>query len=157
VRSEQLARLDGDWSVSFRGTPTEPVLLKAGSWHENADTNIKYYSGTATYSRTIRVPANARDDGARVMLNLGEVQDIADVSVNGVQVGVSWTPPYNFDITSALGAGDNKIEIKVTNRAVNSLIGSAQSGTARGFGGYRPNAPLRPSGLIGPVTLVKER
>ncbi|HYM34810.1 MAG TPA: hypothetical protein VET48_05395, partial [Steroidobacteraceae bacterium] len=92
-----------------------------------------------------------------IILNLGEVQEIADVSVNGVAVGARWTPPYNFDITSAVKPGENKIEIKVTNRAVNSLIAAAQSGAPQPFGGYKPDASLRPSGLIGPVAITVER
>jgi hypothetical protein len=157
----EIARLDGPWSVEFRGRTSGPVQMNAGSWTDNTDPGIKFHAGTATYSRTVNVPASALGNNAKVLLNLGEVQDIADVSVNGVAVGVRWTPPYAFDITPAVRPGDNKVEVKVTNRAVNGMIGAAQpkadgSAAARQpFGGYRPDAPLRASGLIGPVRLLR--
>jgi hypothetical protein len=156
VRSTPIARLDSGWSVSFRGKSSEPRQLQPGSWSDSADPGIKYYSGTATYSRTLNVPAGSLGESARIVLDLGEVQDIAEVSVNGIAAGVRWTAPYRFDITSSLKPGDNSIAMKVTNRQVNGLIGAAQSGTPPGFGGYKPSAPLRPSGVIGPVTLLSE-
>jgi hypothetical protein len=155
----EIARLDDAWSVEFRGRTTGPAQVNAGSWTDNTDPGIRFYAGTATYSRTVNVPAGALDNSARILLNLGEVQDIAEVSVNGVAVGVRWTPPYAFDITPAVRPGDNKVEVKVTNRAVNGMIGAAQpkaDGSAAApqpFGGYRADAPLRASGLIGPVRL----
>ena len=161
VKSERLAALDTGWSVTFKGSPgssTAPAQLNAGSWTDSADPAIKFYAGTATYSRIVEVPAKALAGKGKVMLNLGEVQDIADVSVNGVAVGVRWTPPYDFDVTRALKPGSNKIDIKVTNRQVNALIGEsrAKGGPTGPFGGYKADAPLRPSGLVGPVALTKQ-
>ena len=165
VTSETIERLDNEWQVSFmapRGGPAQPVRMKAGSWTKGSDPGVKYYSGTATYSRTVDVSSDVLNGGAKVVLCLGEVQDIADVTVNGTAIGVRWTPPYRFDITSALHPGQNLIEVKVTNRAINRMIGDKQPGAkpiGRGgfFGGYKPDAPLRPSGLIGPVSLIRER
>jgi hypothetical protein len=165
MNSESIAIFDGDWLVSFladRGGPDKPVQMKAGSWTDSSDPGVKYYSGTATYSRTVDVPAGVLDGGAKVLLSLGEVQDIADVTVNGAAIGVRWTPPYSFDITRALRHGQNRIEVKVTNRAINRMIGDKQPGAKpvgrSGFGGgYKPDAPLRPSGLIGPVSLIRKR
>jgi hypothetical protein len=164
VTSELIATLDGEWQVNFlaeRGGPAQPVQMNAGSWTESSDPGVKYYSGTATYSRTFDLPAGALDGGAKVMLSLGEVQDIADVSVNNTAIGVRWTPPYSLDITRSLRPGQNRIEVKVTNRAINRMIGDKQPGAkpvgrASYGGGYKPDAPLRPSGLIGPVSLIRE-
>jgi hypothetical protein len=159
VKSERIAQLDDGWQVSFSGMAASPVQLHSGSWTDSADPHIKYYSGTATYARTITVPDSVLGNGARVVLDLGEVQDIAAVSVNGVSVGARWTPPYTFDITSALKSGDNSLALKITNRQVNGLIRAAQVGApaASPFGGYKPEAHPRASGLIGPVSLLGER
>jgi len=156
-----LSNLDSGWSVRFAGKDSlpAPVSLAVGSWAEQADPVIKYFAGTATYSRTVDVPKQALDAASSIILDLGEVQDIADVSVNGAAVDVRWTPPYSFDITRALKPGKNTIDVKVTNRAVNGLIGAARSKSAppSPFGGYKPDAPLRASGLIGPARLLVTR
>ena len=79
--------------------------------------------------------------------------------VNGKSLGIVWKQPFRVDVTNALKAGDNKIEIKVTDLWVNRLIGEAQPGvtnkityTTMPF--YQANSKLLPAGLLGPVKLV---
>jgi hypothetical protein len=118
---------------------------------------IRYFSGTATYSNHFEVPATSLEHG-RLLLDLGEVHEVASVSINGRPAGNAWKPPYRLDVGELLVPGRNVVEVTVANLWVNRLIGDAQPGsTARAFTTgptYRADAPLRPSGLIGPVRLL---
>jgi len=151
--------LEGPWTVSFqpdRGAPEQPVQLAAGSWSDNSDDRIRYFSGTATYSKSFDLPKNG--PGHRLMLDLGDAREVADVWLNGKWLGSRWTAPFRLDATAAAKAGSNRLTIKVANLWVNRLIGDAQPGTARKYSfmaipTYGPGAPLRASGLLGPVTL----
>ena len=93
-------------------------------------------------------------------VDLGEVRELAEVLVNGKSAGILWKPPYQADITAVARRGTNTLEIRVTNLWVNRLIGDAQPDakpiTFTTLKTYRADAPLRPSGLIGPVTLQVE-
>jgi hypothetical protein len=166
-----LATVDGPWTVAFQpnlGAPATAEFPTLASWTTNADAGIKYFSGTATYSKTITAPADASKSGGRVFLDLGRVADIAEVSVNGKPVGTVWAPPYRVDVTEALKTGENRIEVKVTNEWTNRIAGdreapadkkvlaqAPEAGPARGgFGGMQP--PLPESGLLGPVTIGSE-
>ena len=91
-------------------------------------------------------------------MDLGDVKNLAEVTVNGQPLGVVWKNPYRVEVTNALKAGGNKVEIKVINLWVNRLIGDAQPGvtnkityTAMPF--YQANSPLQSSGLLGPVKI----
>ncbi|MBD0294843.1 MAG: hypothetical protein ICV84_06535 [Flavisolibacter sp.] len=158
----EIATVEGSWNVTFqpnRGAPASVTFDKLVSYTENSDAGIKYFSGTATYTKTINVPANQLVKGAQLWLDLGEVNNLAEVGVNGKPLDVVWKKPYRVDVTNALKAGENKLEIKVINLWVNRLIGDAQPGvtnkityTTMPF--YQANSPLQPSGLLGPVKVV---
>jgi hypothetical protein len=155
--------LDGDWNVSFqpgRGAPAAIRLATLGSLSEQADPGVKYFSGIATYSREFALPAGSKP-GAQLRLNLGKVGDLAEVRVNGRSVGTLWHAPYSVEIGSAVKSGQNHLEIRVANLWVNRLVGDAQPGAARitytSVPTYTAKAPLRPSGLIGPVRLEAAR
>ena len=95
--------------------------------------------------------------GQPLWLDLGKVGDLAEVRVNGQLAGTSWFAPYRLDIGRFVKSGSNQLEVKVANLWVNRLIGDKQPGakpiTFTVAPTYKRNAPLRPSGLIGPVTL----
>lgn len=159
-----LADLTHGWSLSFqpgRGAPQGERAASAGSWSGSAESGIRYFSGTGTYARTIDISAGSLKSDGRIVLALGEVREIAEVMVNGIKQRTLWKPPYRLDVTDALKPGRNRIKVRVTNLWINRLIGDAQPGaTSIGFLGataYLPSAPLAPSGLIGPVTLIVER
>jgi len=162
LKINELATVTGAWNVGFqkdRGATASATFDKLVSYTENSDEGIKYFSGTATYTKTITAPAGWFEKDEEIWLNLGEVKDLAEVIVNGKSLGVVWKTPYRINITSALKQGDNTLEIKVTNLWVNRLIGDAQPNvtnkityTAMPF--YQPNAKLLPSGLLGPVKIV---
>jgi hypothetical protein len=158
----KLATVDGTWDVQFApnlGAPEKITLGRLSSWTENMDPGVKYYSGTASYHKTIDVPAGWMKSAQRLMLDLGDVRELAEVSVNGRSLGIVWHPPYRIDVTSALKPGANALEVKVTNLWVNRLIGDQQpDATKYTFTvapAYKADAPLRPSGLLGPVTIAQ--
>ncbi len=153
------ATIDGGWTLSF---PQGPTLkdVKPGSWTDNADPAVRYFSGTAAYTTSFKAPKAGK--GARVVLDLGAVKNLASISVNGKDLGVLWKAPFEVDVTDALKAGDNKLEVKVVNLWPNRLIGDKQPGyagpkTFATFDPYPPQAPLSPSGLLEPARLIVER
>jgi hypothetical protein len=155
--------LEGLWDVSFqpgRGAPDQPVRLAAGSWSDNTDDRIRYFSGTATYSKSFDLPKNwpKNGPGHRLTLDLGDAREVADVWLNGKWLGSRWTAPFRLDATAAARAGSNRLTIKIANLWVNRLIGDAQPGTGRKYSftaipTYGAGAPLRASGLLGPVSI----
>jgi hypothetical protein len=159
----QLTSIQGSWDVSFqpkRGAPEKATLPALASWHENSDPGVKYFSGTGAYTKTVDAPADWFRTGAKLWLDLGDVKNIAEVTVNGKALGTVWKAPFRVDVTAALKPGANTLEIRVTNLWVNRLIGDQQPGvtqkltyTAQQF--YRADSPLLPSGLLGPVQVVR--
>jgi alpha-L-rhamnosidase len=164
-----LQRIEGPWSISFapdRGAPASITTDRLASWTQNPDLGIRYFSGSARYRRSLDTSPSWFAAGARLKLDLGTVGEIAALRVNGIAVGTLWNPPYIFDVTDALRPGQNELDIEVANTWVNRLIGDKQPGStpiAPKFGitesklaTYRADAPLEPSGLIGPVTLLRD-
>jgi hypothetical protein len=122
---------------------------------------VKYFSGSGTYSKTIRVPEALFKKNAQLWIDLGSVKNLADVTVNGKSLGTVWHAPYRVDATGALKPGDNEVTIKVTNAWVNRLIGDQQSNattkyTSADVKPYSADSPLLPSGLLGPVNISSE-
>jgi hypothetical protein len=158
-----LQTLSGPWSVAFepkRGAPAEAVFEQLISWPDSADPGVKYFSGHATYRKIVEVAAADLRQGARIRLDLGEVREIATVTVNGKVVATVWRPPYVVDVTKALRPGRNTLAVTVVNLWPNRIIGDKQPGatpiTFAPQARYTAGSPLLPSGLLGPVQLVQE-
>jgi hypothetical protein len=159
-----LATIEGPWTLAFqpnRGAPASITLDELSPWNENPDPGVKYFSGTGTYTKTIQVPAEWFANGARILLDLGSVKNIAEVEVNGESAGVLWTPPFQADITPALKPGSNTLEIKVTNLWPNRIVGDLQPDATKKYTWTNLNvlhadSPLLPSGLLGPVRVLRE-
>jgi hypothetical protein len=180
---ETVAEITGAWSVHFDpkwGGPASARFETLDDWTTRPEQGIKYYSGTAVYRKT-------------VSLDLGKVNHLAAVSVNGKNLGVLWTAPWRIDISSAVKDGANTIEVAVTNVWANRLIGDEtqpsdfewEHGDTRYSDGlflkqfpewflkheprpskerftfttwnyFAKDTTLTPSGLMGPVKIVRE-
>ncbi|MFM5908165.1 MAG: glycosyl hydrolase [Novosphingobium sp.] len=156
----ELATLDGAWDVAFqpgRGAPATAKFASLQGLEKNADPGIKYFSGMATYTRDFTTPKGWKV-GQPLWLDLGQVGELAEVSINGKPAGAAWHPPYRVEIGSAVNKGKNRLEVRVANLWVNRLIGDKQPGATKitwvSGPTYKADAPLRPSGLIGPVRLL---
>ena len=121
---------------------------------------MKYFSGAATYTRMLQAPGDWFKPDAHLWIDLGQVKDLAEVSVNGKPLGIAWKTPYRVDATGALRPGENRIEIKVTNGWANRIIGDRQPNATRTYTFtspkfYKADSPLWPSGLLGPVQILR--
>ena len=159
----KLATVSGPWDVSFqpgRGAPASITLDQLSYWSLSADPGVKYFSGIGTYSKTVQASPEWFRKGSQIWLDLGDVKNLATVSVNGKELGETWHAPFRVDITSALKPGANEITIQVVNAWVNRLIGDEQPGATKitfaDVKPYKADSPLLPSGLLGPVTVVRE-
>jgi hypothetical protein len=156
-----LEMLKGPWTVAFqphRGAPARTTFRRLQSWSDSTIDGIKYFSGTSTYTKAFELPALKR--GRRLILDLGQVWELARVTLNGKPIGIVWTKPFRLDVTKAVRTGRNLLKIEVTNLWVNRLIGDAQPGARRKYTfttipTYLPDAPLRESGLLGPAQILQ--
>ena len=163
VAETKLITVDGPWTVAFqpdRGAPPSVTFGKLISWTDSSDNGVKYFAGTGTYTNNLQAPADWFKKGATLWLDLGDVKNIAVVTVNGNELGTVWHAPYRIDATSALKPGANVISVKVINGWVNRIIGDQQPGvttkyTFETWNQYKANSPLLSSGLIGPVTVIQ--
>ena len=157
-----LATVEGDWKISFqpkRGAPDSITVDKLGSWTDNSDPGVKYFSGAGTYTKTIDAQADWFKKGAHLWIDLGDVKNLAEVTVNGKSLGVVWHTPYRVDASGVLKPGENEVSIKVINAWVNRLIGDQQPGvtdkiTFADVKPYRATSKLLVSGLLGPVKVI---
>jgi hypothetical protein len=157
-----LATLTNGWRIRFpaadvaHGAYDLPALA---SWTQSADPQVRYFSGRACYTTAFDADAAWRAGPGQVMLDLGAVKEVADIALNGQALGVAWKPPYRVDVGQALKPGANTLEVCVANLWPNRLIGDHQPGAKpaayTAFNPFPPATPLRPSGLLGPVTLQR--
>jgi hypothetical protein len=153
--------LSGQWQVSFPpnlGAPAQTTFPKLMSWTDFPDDGVKYFSGTASYRKPLEVPASLLGDGKRVYLDLGKVQVLAEVIVNGKNLGVLWDPPFRVDVTDAVHPGANDLEVRVTNLWPNRLIGDEKLPRENDYAGLRrdgaaPPAATAPSRTSGTAIL----
>ena len=171
--------IEGAWDVAFDskfGGPEKIRFDELQDWTLHAMRGVKYYSGIATYKKTVHVD-NVEDK--KYYIDLGVVNDVARVKLNGEDMGVIWCAPWRIDVTSALKEGNNELEIDVANRWINRLLGDSQAPDAKvrtvqfdnglmggleyktgrytfttrsAMGSFNFTDPL-PSGLMGPVTI----
>jgi hypothetical protein len=156
---EVLTTLDPEWTVEFENKefgPGEAVKFASlSSWTESGDWRVKYYSGTATYVSEFTLDELPEGD---LFLNLGEVGVMAQVSLNGKDLGVTWMAPYRLHTKDHLLSGVNRLEIKVVNVWRNRMAGDMDLPAEQRFTTYtvadlRQGEELTPSGLMGPVSI----
>jgi hypothetical protein len=163
VAEESVGTVEGPWEVHFPpdlGAPGKVTLQNLTAWNESSDEGVKYFSGTGTYTKTLQAPADWFKSGAHLWIDLGSVKNLAEISVNGKPLGIVWKTPYRVDATGVLKPGANTLEIKVTNGWANRIIGDRQPSVSKTYTFtspkfYKADAPLWPSGLLGPVQVVR--
>jgi hypothetical protein len=154
----------GPWRISFpagKGAPASAEMPALRSWTEMQDEGIRHFSGTANYAGKLTVPAEWPGADMRIFLELGEVQVMARVRLNGQDLGVLWRPPYRVEVTGRLQTGENILSIDVVNLWPNRMIADAGLPPEKRISWsdwepFTPDMPLLPSGLIGPVRFVAE-
>ncbi|MCX6927958.1 MAG: glycosyl hydrolase, partial [Verrucomicrobia bacterium] len=128
LKPDPALELGGQWAVSFAPKLGEPFTKEFPmliDFSKSDSKEVKYFAGSATYRKQITITADSLQR-KRTLLDLGVMNDIAQVRVNGKDAGVLWYPPYQVDITDLLRAGDNDLEIVVTDNWANQLIGDEQ-------------------------------
>ena len=118
------------WQVSFPaglGAPEQIELAGLSPLQQHADEGVRHFSGTATYSTAFPLSEAELNAGNKLYLDLGEVHVIAGVKLNGKELGITWKAPHRIDITDAVVAGENKLEVEVANLWPNRLIGDAKA------------------------------
>jgi hypothetical protein len=170
----------GPWTVSFqtsRGAPEKIMLAQLGSWTDQTNSGVKYFSGEAVYRKTVTLSPELAANRKPLFLDLGRVEVMAEVTLNGHKFGTLWCAPFRVDISSAAKPGENLLEIKVVNLWPNRMIGDEQLPRENSPKGgwpqwlwegkpkppgrmtwashlpFNKNSALLTSGLLGPVTL----
>jgi len=178
--------ISGPWRIRFPsggGAPESAELAKLVSWSDHPDKGIAYFSGQASYHKSFDLPADRMAAGRRLVLDLGDVQVMAAVRLNGRDLGILWKPPYRVDVTEAARPGGNELEIRVANLPINRQIGdeSLAEDSRRNPDGtlqewpdwllagkpspsgrftfsswrlWKKGEALQPSGLLGPVVVT---
>ena len=175
--------LDGPWQVEFPegwGAPAKTTFPKLECWTASQDEGIRLFSGIATYRKTFDAPATLTRQG-RIFLELGDLAEIAEVTLNGQALGAVWLPPYRVELTGALQTGANELKVRVANLWANRFNGDSLLPVSKRFtrsnldriqtdptsdssygrvpGGpqrpvYKEIPPLMKSGLLGPVRII---
>jgi hypothetical protein len=191
VEWEDVQEIRGAWELEFDedwGPAERQTFNELKSWSESTNELLKYYSGTATYFKEFEMPDATfaelkRNKTTRISIDLGKVEVMARIRLNGEDCGTVWKPPYIIDISKTLNEGTNRLEIEVVNTWVNRMIGDEQlpldaewkdwetlvewpawflEGKNSPAGRYtfttarhyQKDSPLMPSGLLGPVKIM---
>jgi hypothetical protein len=180
---QTLFTLAGPWNVAFDttwGGPCKVVFDSLSDWSKRSEDGIRYYSGIAAYTKSFDLPDHAEiSKNSEYFLDLGKLKNLGRIKMNGKDLGVVWTAPWQVDITDVLKSKGNHLEVEVANLWINRLIGDeAQpwdgvkdgkwpewllNGTQRESKRftftthhfYKKDDPLAESGLIGPVSIKR--
>ena len=159
-RVPKAIRLTGKWDVTFLSpvdTPFHKTFQHLTSWPLSEDERIRYFSGTAIYRTTFHLSGETLNNIDALELDLGSVREIAEIRLNGKNVGILWRKPFRIDVHKAVRKGENKLEIQITNLWPNRLIGDKRHPdkrkTSTTWNYWKPDVELLPSGLLGPLFL----
>jgi hypothetical protein len=180
---EEVLSIRGPWEVAFDpawGGPAKVLFEDLDDWSKRPEEDIRYYSGTATYRKKFDIPDRAHGD---LHIDLGTVKNVAQVRLNGRDLGVVWTNPWRVPIDGLVREKGNDLEIEVVNLWPNKLIGDGRlpkenRQTVTNVRTYEPTLPrdfhsrrcpiceerrnagmppeLLPSGLLGPVRILRQ-
>ena len=155
-----LQNINTTWNVNFdskwggKNIKMDSLI----SWTNSPEEGIKYYSGVAIYKTSFNVNGSLNE---AKLLDLGIVKDvgIAKVKLNGKDLGILWCPPYRVSVAGMLKEKGNILEIEVVNTWRNRLIGDRGKPQNERFTQtnitIKTDWKLEPSGLLGPVQLLK--
>ena len=120
--------LSDGWNVYFPKWSHAPEMIflqSLMSLHKHRDFNVRHFSGTAIYKKKFYLNEKEYSGivGKNIMLSLGRVENIAEVSVNGNDTILLWKAPYEINVTGMIKEGENELVIKVTNLYPNRIIG----------------------------------
>ncbi|WP_282122033.1 glycosyl hydrolase [Algibacter mikhailovii] len=177
--------LAGNWKVSFPlkdKSVLDKTFKNLSSWSDALEDDIRYFSGTASYKKDFTIASDLLKSSNSLELDLGQVKVIAEVILNGKNLGILWKAPYRLNIDDAVVKGTNTLEVKITNLWPNRLIGDEQlpldyerkgphikqwpewllnktnrptdRQTLAAFKHWHKDSELQPSGLLGPVKIV---
>ncbi|MBX7258514.1 MAG: discoidin domain-containing protein [Candidatus Hydrogenedentes bacterium] len=161
--------LKGPWEVHFNprwGGPDAVTFDTLEDWTARAEPGIRNYSGRATYVKTFDADNEICTSDGPVYLDLGALRSVAEIRLNGKDLGVLWCPPWRVDITELLKPTGNKLEIDITNVWANRILGDLDlpeeqrltwTSLQETIAALKPGQKLVPSGLYGPVTITIER
>ncbi|MFC2087708.1 glycosyl hydrolase, partial [Bacteroidota bacterium] len=170
--------MNGSWNVTFPegwGAPPQKRFAELKSWTEFEEEGIKSFSGTATYYNTITVDENRLEQNQSIIIDLGEVRDIAEVYINNTSAGILWKKPYAVDITNLLNPGENDLKIEVVNLWINRLSGdmlldpedrycktnqpyiTEKNQIGRNPGWEDQIFHIQPAGLLGPIKFISTK
>ena len=156
--------ISGAWDVSFPpkwGVPEKINLVSLDSWSDSSIDGVKYFSGTATYTKKFHWNEEPGSGQAKIetWLDLGDVQVMARIKLNGHDLGVLWKSPFRINVTGALRPGSNTLEVQVANLWPNRMIGDSALAETNRFtwSSWQPftkDMPLLKSGLLGPAQII---
>ena len=180
-KKQTLFTLEGPWNVSFDttwGGPAKVVFDSLSDWSERTEDGIRYYSGIAVYTKSFDLPEHAEiTENFEYFLDLGKLKNMGRIKLNGKDLGIIWTAPWQVDITDVLKRKGNHLKVEVANLWINRLIGDEVqpwdgvkdgkwpewllNGTKRESKRYtftthrfyKKDDPLAESGLMGPVSI----
>ncbi|TSJ40492.1 glycosyl hydrolase [Mucilaginibacter corticis] len=162
----EFEKLEGSWTAAFDsqwGGPAKAQFPELISWTKRPEDGIKYYSGTATYTKSFDLKNNADKKmrkSKRLFLDLGDVKDVAEVRLNGKKLGVLWCAPWRVEITGAVKPTGNILQVDVINLWANRVVHDlslpvdkrlTKTHEVFRFDMLNVNTPLLESGLLGPV------
>ena len=160
--------LSHSWEVMFdttMGGPQKVFFEDLSNWIDRPEEGIKYYSGTATYRKSFNLSFK-KGNGERIYLDLGDVKHVSSVRFNNKDLGVLWCTPWRIDITYYVKETGNFVEIDVINLWANRVIGDwklpkeqrfTRTHDVFRFDMLRASTPLTDAGLLGPVSILKEK
>lgn len=155
----------GPWVVQFPskwGAPEQIRMEKLESLSESEIEGVRHFSGICIYQTSFQHEAtNTSDVWKRYWLELGRLEVMAEVSLNGQNVGTVWNRPARIEITRALKPGKNELRVRVANSWRNRMIGDSalpedKRFTWSSYQPFKPETPLPASGWIGPVFIQEE-
>jgi hypothetical protein len=157
--AKPVMELSGEWNLKFNpkfGAPADTTIYKLFDWTTDKNTTVKYYSGTATYKKEFMFNPS---ENVNYLLDLGEVESLATIKLNGQELATLWRLPYRTNITGALKNGTNLLEVEVVNTWWNRVVGDAQPNAipytwAATRVSWNAASELIPAGLFGPVKIL---